>query len=69
MKAIIYGYNQGENYLLVWQKKGEKKFRVKELTEDQFWLPFFDNIPYRNCYRVKVNGKIYGNKGDLSEGW
>ena len=25
MKATIYGYNQGENYLLVWQKKGEEK--------------------------------------------
>lgn len=66
MKATIYGYNGGENYLLVWQKKGEEKLRVKELTEEQFWLPCLLNIPYRNCYRVRVNGKIYGN---LPKGW
>ena len=69
MKATIYGYNQGENYLLVWQKKGEEKMRVKELTEDQFWLPCLARIVYRECYRVKVNGKIYGGMGDVPKGW
>lgn len=69
MKATIYGYNGGENYLLVWQKKGEEKFRVKELTEEQFWLPCLARIVYRECHRVKVNGKIYGGKGDLPKGW
>lgn len=62
MKATIYGYNNGEKFLLVWQRREGEAFRVKELTEEQFWLPLFNRFVYRECWTVKINGKVYGEE-------